>query len=61
MGAIEALVKALNGFTGGLIAISHDQYFIKMICKEIYVVGDGNIKLFRGSFEDYKKLTLGKK
>ena len=34
---------ALNGFTGGVLVISHDQFFIKSVCKEIWVVGGGQV------------------
>jgi ATP-binding cassette subfamily F protein 3 len=58
MGAIEALIKALQAFNDGILVISHDQYFIQSVCKEIWVVGDGTVKQFNGTFEDYKKMTL---
>lgn len=42
----------------GMLVISHDQHFIQSVCNEIWVVGDGRVKQFNGSFEDYKKIAL---
>jgi ATP-binding cassette subfamily F protein 3 len=58
MEAIQALARALNGFTGGVIVVSHDQYFIQEVCKEIWVVGNGVVKQFNGPFEDYKRQAI---
>ena len=58
MGAIEALIQALQKFNGGVLVISHDQHFIQSVCNQIWVVGNGTIKQFRGSFDDYKSVTI---
>ncbi len=58
MGAIDALVAALKGFTGGVLAISHDQHFIQQVCSQIWVVGGGRVTEFKGAFEDYKRVAL---
>ena len=58
MEAIQALADALKAFTGGVLVISHDQYFIKQVCSEIWVVGGQKIQSFRGDFDDYKKIAL---
>jgi ATP-binding cassette, subfamily F, member 3 len=58
MEAIQALVGALQGFTGGVLVISHDQYFIKQVCNEIWMVKDKSVTRFDGDIDRYKKLTL---
>ena len=60
MESIDALVEAIRDFKGGLIVVSHDQFFITNTCSELWVVGDGHATKFRGSFDDYKKHTLEK-
>jgi len=62
MDAIDALIEALQDFKGGLIVVSHDQFFISKVCSdELWVVaGDGYVTRFRGDFLDYKKYTLKK-
>jgi ATP-binding cassette, subfamily F, member 3 len=61
MEAIAALIGALQTFTGGVLVISHDQYFISLVCQEIWVVEDQTVRSFDGDIQRYKKLTLSKK
>eukprot|EP00804_Cyclotella_cryptica_P030995 CCRYP_013579-RD/>CCRYP_013579-RD protein AED:0.21 eAED:0.21 QI:2501/0.87/1/1/0.87/0.66/9/54/98 len=58
MESIDALVEAVKDFKGGLIVVSHDQFFITNTCGELWVVGGGIVSRFRGDFNDYKKETL---
>ena len=58
MEAIQALSSALKEFSGGVLVISHDQYFIKAVCNEIWVIQDKRVNVFNGSFDDYKKIAL---
>jgi ATP-binding cassette, subfamily F, member 3 len=59
--AVDALVVALNNFTGGLLIVSHDQYFVSCICDQIWYVRDGKLKRFTGDFDQYKTaLTTNK-
>lgn len=60
MESIDALVEAIRDFKGGLMVVSHDQYFITNTCQELWVVGDGVAARFRGDFDEYKKHTLEK-
>ena len=60
MESIDALVEAIRDFKGGLMVVSHDQYFITKTCSELWVVGEGKATRFRGDFEEYKKFTLAK-
>lgn len=59
MEAIEALANALIDFKGGVVVISHDQYFIEKVCTEIWMVGDKTIKVYKGTFEEYKRSIIG--
>lgn len=58
MESIDALVEAVKDFRGGLIVVSHDQFFITNTCGELWVVSGGVVSRFRGDFKDYKKDTL---
>ena len=55
---MNALLIALNNFEGGLVIVSHDQYFVGSICSQIYVVKDAEVRLFKGDFDDYKASLL---
>jgi len=58
MESIDALVDAIKDFKGGLIVVSHDQFFITNTCSELWVVGEGKATRFRGDFNEYKRHTL---
>lgn len=53
--AVNALSLALNSFNGGLVIVSHDQYFVESVCNQIYIVNNKKCTYFKGSFMDYKK------
>ncbi|MCL7038471.1 hypothetical protein MKW94_014680 [Papaver nudicaule] len=60
MQSIDALADALNEFTGGVVLVTHDSRLISQVCKdeedsEIWVVEDGTVKAFPGTFDEYKK------
>lgn len=56
--AINALIIALNNYEGGLVIVSHDQYFLSALCDRLYVVADGVVGQFDGDIEDYRKHIL---
>lgn len=60
MGAIEALANALKAFHGGILIISHDQFFITSVCNEIWLIQDRKVKVFDGKFTDYKKSVVAR-
>ena len=51
---IEALIDALNGYGGGVLVVSHDQYLIESLGAEIWVCENSDIKKFSGTFEEYR-------
>lgn len=56
---IDALVEALRAYTGGVIAVSHDQHFIESVCSSLWVVGGGRVQKFaKGEFAEYKKEVI---
>ncbi|PNX95846.1 ABC transporter F family member 4-like protein [Trifolium pratense] len=63
MESIDALADALVKFEGGVILVSHDSRLISQVCadeekSQIWVVEDGTVRIFPGTFEDYKKDLL---
>ncbi|KAG8051913.1 hypothetical protein GUJ93_ZPchr0001g32521 [Zizania palustris] len=63
MQSIDALADALDEFTGGVVLVSHDSRLISRVCddeqkSEIWVVDDGTVNKFDGTFEDYKDELL---
>jgi ATP-binding cassette subfamily F protein 3 len=56
--AINALIVALNNFEGGIVVVSHDQYFLSSVCDRMYVVKNKKVKLFEGGIDEYRKSLL---
>jgi ATP-binding cassette, subfamily F, member 3 len=48
----EALEEALEAFTGALIVVSHDRYFIDRVAENIIVVEDGTGEVYAGNYSD---------
>ena len=57
MDAVDALVEAIQDFKGGVMIVSHDQYFVSKCCSELWDVHEGSATRFRGDFEEYKAHT----
>jgi ATP-binding cassette ChvD family protein len=56
---MRVLEEAINEFTGCVLVISHDRYFLDRICTHLLIFeGDGKIKWFEGSFSDYEEQEL---
>ena len=48
----EALEEALEQFTGALVVVSHDRYFIDRVAENIILVEDGHAEVYAGNYSD---------
>ncbi|OYD06840.1 ABC-F family ATP-binding cassette domain-containing protein [Paludifilum halophilum] len=55
MDSKERLEEALEGFTGTLLFVSHDRYFINRLANRIWEVKDGTITCFDGNYDAYRE------
>lgn len=55
---IDALVVAIRDFKGGVLVVSHDQHLLSEVCEDLWLVADGGVRKYRGTFADYKKAVL---
>jgi ATP-binding cassette subfamily F protein 3 len=53
----EALEEALERFTGALVVVSHDRYFIDRIAENIVLVEDGAAEVYAGNYTDQVERT----
>ncbi len=51
--AKEVLLRSLLDFSGTIVFVSHDRYFIDKLATKVFSVGDGGIEIFPGNYEDY--------
>ncbi|MEN3748699.1 ABC-F family ATP-binding cassette domain-containing protein [Sphingomonas sp. HF-S3] len=58
--AREALVQALNEYTGAVVIVSHDRHMLEMTADRLVLVDSGTARDFDGSIEDYIKFVLAK-
>ncbi|NTS64971.1 ABC-F family ATP-binding cassette domain-containing protein [Sphingomonas sp. HHU CXW] len=56
--AREALIQALNGYTGAVVIVSHDRHMLEMTADRLVLVDGGTAVDFDGAIEDYIKLIL---
>uniref|UniRef100_A0A0E0CTE3 ABC transporter domain-containing protein n=1 Tax=Oryza meridionalis TaxID=40149 RepID=A0A0E0CTE3_9ORYZ len=54
--AVEALIQGLLVFQGGVLMVSHDEHLITGSVDELWVVSEGRVSPFAGTFKDYKKM-----
>ena len=57
--AREALVQALNAYTGAVILVSHDRHMVELTADRLVLVDDGTAREFDGSLDDYIAMILG--
>jgi ATP-binding cassette subfamily F protein 3 len=53
MRAKDVLLKALMDYTGTVVFVSHDRYFIDKLATRIFEVGNGVVEVYPGNYEDY--------
>ena len=54
MRAKDVLLHALEDYTGTVVFVSHDRYFIDKLATRIFEVEDGRVTVFPGNYEDYQ-------
>ncbi|SFQ10705.1 ATP-binding cassette, subfamily F, member 3 [Nitrosomonas cryotolerans] len=50
----DALTLALEAYTGAVVLVSHDRSLVRSVADELWLVADGEARLFDGDLEDYK-------
>jgi ATP-binding cassette subfamily F protein 3 len=53
MRAKDVLLHALSSYTGTVVFVSHDRYFIDNLATRVFEVGGGRVEIFPGNYEDY--------
>ena len=53
MRAKDVLLRAMMDFTGTVVFVSHDRYFIDRLATKVFAIGDGSIEVYPGNYEEY--------
>ncbi|MGB7404986.1 MAG: ABC-F family ATP-binding cassette domain-containing protein [Pacificimonas sp.] len=59
--AREALIQALNDYSGAVILISHDRHMVELTADRLVLVDGGTAREYAGSLQDYIDFVLGRK
>src|SRR5208282_5288835 len=51
--AKDVLLEALSKYTGTVVFVSHDRYFIDKLATRVFEIGDGKVEVYPGNYEDY--------
>ena len=54
MRAKDVLLEALNKYTGTVVFVSHDRYFIDKLATRVFEIGEGRVEVYPGNYEDYR-------
>ncbi len=58
--AKDVLLDSLQKFTGTVVFVSHDRYFIDKLATRVFEIGEGRVEVFPGNYEDYLWRKEGK-
>ena len=58
--AKDVLLESLEKFTGTVVFVSHDRYFIDKLATRVFEIGHGEVQIFPGNYEDYLWRKEGK-
>jgi ATP-binding cassette, subfamily F, member 3 len=51
--AKDVLLDALMEYTGTVVFVSHDRYFIDKLATRVFEIGGGKVEVYPGNYEDY--------
>src|SRR5579871_5332011 len=58
--AKDVLLESLEKFTGTVVIVSHDRYFIDRLATRIFEIAEGRVEVYPGNYEDYMWRKEGK-
>jgi ATP-binding cassette subfamily F protein 3 len=53
----EVLLQALQEFTGTIMIVSHDRYFLKHLVNRVFQIDHGEMRIYEGNYEYYLEKT----
>src|SRR5260370_32629008 len=53
MRAKDILLNALSAYTGTVVFVSHDRYFIDKLATRVFEIGGGRVEVYPGNYEDF--------
>ena len=56
--ARDALVRALSGFEGAVLLISHDPHLVELVADRLWLVAEGKVTPFEGDMAEYRSWLI---
>ena len=56
----EALVAALNAFSGAVVLITHDPHLVELAADRLWLVDGGTVQPYDGDMAEYRRLLLAR-
>ena len=53
MRAKDVLLESLSKYSGTVVFVSHDRYFIDNLATRVFEIEDGHVHVYPGNYEDY--------
>ncbi len=53
MRAKDVLLEALSKYSGTVVFVSHDRYFIDKLATRVFEIGGGRVEVYPGNYEDF--------
>ncbi|TCP42275.1 ABC-F family ATP-binding cassette domain-containing protein [Rhodovulum marinum] len=54
----EALVEALNTYSGAVILVSHDMHLLSLVADRLWLVKDGRVRPYEDDLDAYRQMLL---
>jgi ATP-binding cassette subfamily F protein 3 len=51
--AKDVLLESLEEYTGTVVFVSHDRYFIDKLATRVFEIENGEVRVYPGNYEDY--------
>jgi len=52
--AKDVLLESLEKYSGTVVFVSHDRYFIDKLATKVFEIGGGEVQVYPGNYEDYR-------
>src|SRR5947207_12818632 len=53
MRAKDVLLESLSKYSGTVVFVSHDRYFIDKLATRVFEIGNGRVEVYPGNYEDF--------
>jgi ATP-binding cassette subfamily F protein 3 len=54
----EALMEALNAYSGAVVLVSHDMHLLSMVADRLWLVSGGTVKPYDDDLSEYRRMLL---